>query len=74
VAKSCGRGDGQLPPIATLANAAGVTASDVSIKISLTFLATDIDGRDPVSLIPERFKQACPPPAVWEEQRARLLN
>lgn len=70
---------GKVPTIAALAKAEGVSASYVSLKISLTFLAPDIveaiiDGRQPVSLTPERLKKACPLPAVWEEQRALLLS
>lgn len=69
---------GTAPTIAALAKAEGVSASYVSLKISLAFLAPDIveaiiDGNQPVSLTPERLKKACPLPASWEEQRALLL-
>lgn len=69
---------GEVPTIATLARAEGVSASYISLKISLAFLAPDIvetiiDGMQPMSLTPERLKKACPLPASWEEQRAFLL-
>lgn len=69
---------GKAPTIAALAKAEGVSASYVSLKISLAFLAPDIveaiiDGNQPVSLTPECLKKACPLPAAWEEQRALLL-
>ena len=69
---------GTAPTIAALARTDGVSASYVSLKISLAFLAPDIveaiiDGSKPVSLTPERLKKACPLPASWEEQRALLL-
>lgn len=69
---------GRSPTIAALAKAEGVSASYVSLKISLAFLAPDIveaiiDGNQPVSLTPERLKKACPLPASWAEQRALLL-
>ena len=69
---------GEVPTIATLARTEGVSASYISLKISLAFLAPDIvetiiDGMQPMSLTPERLKKACPLPASWEEQRAFLL-
>jgi site-specific DNA recombinase len=69
---------GEFPTIAALAKAEGVSASYISLKISLAFLAPDIvetiiDGMQPISLTPERLKKACPLPASWEEQRAVLL-
>ena len=69
---------GEIPTIAALARAEGVSASYISLKISLAFLAPDIvetifDGMQPMSLTPERLKKACPLPASWEEQRALLL-
>jgi predicted nucleic acid-binding Zn ribbon protein len=69
---------GKVPTIADLAKTEGVSASYVSLKISLAFLAPDIveaiiDGTQPVSLTPERLKKACPLPAAWDEQRALLL-
>lgn len=69
---------GEVPTIAALAKAEGVSASYISLKISLAFLAPDIvetiiDGMQPMSLTPERLKQACPLPSSWEEQRALLL-
>jgi hypothetical protein len=69
---------GEVPTIATLARAEGVSASYISLKISLAFLAPDIvetiiDGMQPMSLTPEQLKKACPLPASWEEQRAFLL-
>ena len=69
---------GEVPTIATLARVEGVSASYISLKISLAFLAPDIvetiiDGMQPMSLTPERLKKACPLPASWEEQRAFLL-
>jgi site-specific DNA recombinase len=69
---------GQVPTIAALSRAEGVSASYISLKISLAFLAPDIveaiiDGMQPMSLTPERLKKACPLPASWEEQRAILL-
>lgn len=68
---------GEAPTIAALARAEGVSASYVSLKISLAFLAPDIvetimDGTQPPALTPERLKKACPLPASWEEQRALL--
>jgi hypothetical protein len=69
---------GKAPTIAAMAKVEGVSASYVSLKISLAFLAPDIveaiiDGNQPVSLTLERLKKACPLPASWEEQRALLL-
>ncbi len=69
---------GKVLTIAALAKTEGVSASYVSLKISLAFLAPDIveaiiDGTQPVSLTPERLKKACPLPAAWDEQRALLL-
>jgi hypothetical protein len=69
---------GEVPTIAAIAKAEGVSASYISLKISLAFLAPDIvetiiDGTQPMSLTPERLKKACPLPASWEEQRALLL-
>jgi hypothetical protein len=70
---------GKAPTIAALAKAEGVSASYVSLKISIAFLAPDIvetiiDGNQPVSFRPERLKKACPLPASWDEQRALLLT
>jgi site-specific DNA recombinase len=70
---------GNAPTIAELAKAEEASASYVSLKISLAFLAPDIveaiiDGSQPVSLTRERLKKACPLPASWDEQRALLLD
>ncbi len=70
---------GSAPTIATLAKSEGCSASYVSLKISLAFLAPDIleailNGTQPSSLTPERLKKACPLPINWDEQRALLLT
>ena len=65
--------------IADIAKRACVSAPHVSRTIGLAFLAPDIldmilEGRQPVTLTPERLKRACPLPADWDEQRALLLS
>jgi len=66
---------GSVPTIAALARADRCSASYISLKISLVFLAPDIlDGTQPASLTPERLKKASPIPVNWQEQRALLLT
>ena len=69
---------GAIPTIAALAKTEACSASYISLKISVAFLAPDIveailDGTQPHTLTPERLKQACPLPANWNDQRALLL-
>jgi hypothetical protein len=70
---------GAAPSIASLARSDKCSASYISLKISLAFLAPDIleailDGTQPSSLTTERLKKACPLPISWAEQRALLLT
>jgi site-specific DNA recombinase len=72
---SSGRANG----IAELARRSGCNAAHVSRRISLAFLAPDVtnlivSGTQPLSLTPERLKQACPLPVSWDDQRALLLD
>jgi DNA invertase Pin-like site-specific DNA recombinase len=70
---------GEVAGIADIAKHACVSAPHVSRTISLAFLAPDIlemilEGRQPVTLTPEKLKRACPLPADWVEQRTLLLS
>ena len=72
---SSGRASG----IAELARRSGCNAAHVSRRISLAFLAPDVtnlivSGTQPLSLTPERLKQACPLPVSWDDQRALLVD
>jgi DNA invertase Pin-like site-specific DNA recombinase len=69
---------GEVSTIAALARRDRCSASYVSLKIGLAFLAPEIveailEGTQPDTLTPERLKKACPLPASWDEQRALLL-
>lgn len=70
---------GRISSIAELARKSGCNAAHVSRRISLAFLAPHVtnlivSGTQPLSLTPERLKQACPLPVSWDDQRALLLD
>ena len=70
---------GRISNIAELARKSGCNAAHVSRRISLAFLTPDVtslivSGTQPLSLTPERLKQACPLPVSWDDQRALLLD
>ena len=70
---------GRINSIADLARKSGCNAAYVSRRISLAFLAPDVtrlivSGMHPLSLTPERIKQACPLPVSWDDQRVLLLD
>jgi DNA invertase Pin-like site-specific DNA recombinase len=69
---------GRAATIAAIAQRDRQQVSHVSRTLSLAFLAPDIiemilNGRQPISLTPERLKAARPLPLDWNEQRATLL-
>lgn len=69
---------GRAATIAAIAKRDRQQVSHVSRNLSLAFLAPNIiemilNGRQPISLTPERLKAARPLPLDWNEQRAVLL-
>ncbi len=70
---------GRSPTIAAIARRHHQQVSHVSRTLSLAFLAPDIarmimDGKQPLSLTPERLKAARPLPLDWNQQRQLLLG
>ncbi len=70
---------GRASGIADLARRSACNAAHVSRRISLAFLAPDVNeliisGTQPLALTTERLRQACPLPVSWDEQRAMLLG